>query len=393
MARNKQFHEFHEPFKSNSQLNTSHDRTFGPLSFLNPTTAHFRHHDLSTGHTSNSDAEKEENGDNQDRDTILASDVEFKWSSRNNRKGRHALVVDPSTTESEAKYRTPRPTTELAEVVKGIVRMFTQFPYWDVSWHVAIYFTVGSIVWCINGSFVYLPLVQPSSDFSTEILYGGGITAFIGATIFEIGSVFLMVEAINENRTGCFGWAIEKSLEDNLISLRADNTSCRHHHTNRKNFLGKSSVEFTEDQAPQPGASSADESKAGEPTASSDRQWQWFPSKHDLWTHYLREIGFLACLSQLFGASVFWISGFTALPGINNVMSQGLLDGIYWVPQVIGGSGFVVSSFLFMLETQKNWYTPAFGTLGWHIGVWNLIGAIGFTVRQATMIMFLLTVR
>lgn len=31
-----------------------------------------------------------------------------------------------------------------------------------------------------------------------------------------------------------------------------------------------------------------------------------------------------------------------------------------------------------MLETQKNWYTPSFHVLGWWIGFWNLIGAIGF---------------
>ena len=34
-----------------------------------------------------------------------------------------------------------------------------------------------------------------------------------------------------------------------------------------------------------------------------------------------------------------------------------------------------------MLETQRQWYIPAFGVLGWHIGFWNLVGAIGFTVR------------
>ena len=34
-----------------------------------------------------------------------------------------------------------------------------------------------------------------------------------------------------------------------------------------------------------------------------------------------------------------------------------------------------------MLETQRKWYVPAFGVLGWHIGFWNLVGAIGFTVR------------
>lgn len=36
-----------------------------------------------------------------------------------------------------------------------------------------------------------------------------------------------------------------------------------------------------------------------------------------------------------------------------------------------------------MLETQPTWYTPAIGTLGWHIGLWNLIGAIGFTLCGA----------
>ena len=54
-----------------------------------------------------------------------------------------------------------------------------------------------------------------------------------------------------------------------------------------------------------------------------------------------------------------------------------------------------------MLETQKKWYKPAFGMLGyvspyrylfqtptltpfrWHIGAWNLIGGIGFTLCGA----------
>ena len=120
--------------------------------------------------------------------------------------------------------------------------------------------------------------------------------------------------------------------------------------------------------------------------------WVWFPSWHELKTHYLRELGFLASLAQFCGATIFWvskpislaismsrltynqISGFTALPGINNKMSQGLLDGIYWVPQMVGGSGFIISGALYMLETQPKWYVPAWEVLGWHIGFWNLIG-------------------
>ena len=36
-----------------------------------------------------------------------------------------------------------------------------------------------------------------------------------------------------------------------------------------------------------------------------------------------------------------------------------------------------------MIETQTTWYTPAPKVLGWHIGFWNLIGAIGFTLCGA----------
>jgi hypothetical protein len=50
---------------------------------------------------------------------------------------------------------------------------------------------------------------------------------------------------------------------------------------------------------------------------------------------------------------------------------------------VVGGSGFIVSGTLFMLETQTKWYIPAFKVLGWHIGFWNLVGGLGFTLCPA----------
>jgi hypothetical protein len=50
----------------------------------------------------------------------------------------------------------------------------------------------------------------------------------------------------------------------------------------------------------------------------------------------------------------------------------------YWVPQLIGGVGFVISGWMFMVETQKHWWKPALDILGWHVGFWNLVGGIGF---------------
>ena len=92
--------------------------------------------------------------------------------------------------------------------------MMRQYPYWDVSWLVATIFTLGSVVWVINAFFSYLPLAQPSTSFHNEVLVGGGVSAFVGATIFEIGSILLMIEACNDNNTGCFGAFTPKQTHD-----------------------------------------------------------------------------------------------------------------------------------------------------------------------------------
>ena len=396
MSRSSTFHT-HEPLTTHESLQLQDHRISGPFSFLNPTRAAFQHvptkdHTLPTPcHAADpaSDEDQTQKGESdaptKPRDNEqLASNVEYKWRSRDNRKGRHTLVVDPSC-DPAAFYIVPRSSSEVGQVVQGVVRMCTQFPYWDISWLVATIFTLGSCVWVINAFFVWLPDVQPGTEFNDEILTGGGVSAFIGATIFELGSVLLMFEAVNENREGCFGWALERVVGDGMhgrFRVRPDKDGCTHHHTNKKNFVGKGVVRGSTGSSGASGSSTGDVEKA-EDTQVVGRSWVWFPSWHELTTHYFRELGFLASLAQFCGATIFWISGFTALPGINNKMSQRLLDGIYWTPQIVGGSGFIISGTLYMLETQERWYKPAFGVLGWHIGFWNLIGALGFTLCGA----------
>lgn len=116
-----------------------------------------------------------------------------------------------------------------------------------------------------------------------------------------------------------------------------------------------------------------------QPESKNARTWTWWPSWYELKTHYIKEVGFLACSFQMFGATVFWISGFTALPKIQKALTTpSALNGAYWAPQVVGGSGFIISGILFMIETQQKWYLPAYTVLGWHIGAWNLIGVSAF---------------
>lgn len=244
--------------------------------------------------------------------------------------------------------------------------MCTSCPYWDVSYLVAVFFSVGCLAFLISGFFSWLPLVAPRSEFPGEDV-GGGVTAFIGATLFELGAVFLVFEACNENQTGCFGWAVHHALEGDEDTdggwgtggflARADVKHCRHHHQRRNKYS---------DQAQPP-----------------ERKWTWWPSWYELRTHYIHEIGFVASITLSFGATVFWINGICALPGIYDNMSLGVARGVYWLAYLLGGVIFIIASVFYMLENQPTWYKPAPHLLGWHIGLWNLIGSIGWTLAAS----------
>ncbi|KAI0409984.1 hypothetical protein F4802DRAFT_542911 [Xylaria palmicola] len=286
--------------------------------------------------------------------------------SRDNRKGRHAMVISPQSAATHGISH-PRATDTFRGSLRGIWRMAVRYPISDISYDVAVIFTWGSVIWVVNGFFNWLPTQWPATEFGGEVSVGGGVTALVGATVFEVGSVLLMLEAVNEKRTDCFGWAVEEAAAESrrspLLLLRSDREGCTHHHA------GRGLLATTATAAPEPGREA--------------RAWEWWPTWDELRTHYLREIGFLACLAQFVGATVFWISGFTALPSINSSLSRPAADGVFWLPQVVGGAGFIISSWLFMVETQPTWYTPAPRVLGWHIGFWNLIGALDFTACGA----------
>ncbi|KAF7122216.1 hypothetical protein CNMCM5793_000173 [Aspergillus hiratsukae] len=351
MPRSQAFHAGRQPLQD-ERVPLESPRVYGPLAFCNPTRAHFP---LSTC-------------PHDEQEPIPGPRIERLWRSRDNRKGRHALTIHQRPPGVEGK-KYPRKTVHPIAIGKGILLMFTTFPYWDISFWVAYVFTIGSVIWVINAFFVWLPLEDPSSEFPNEVLTGGGVTAFIGATVFEIGSVLLVLEAVNENQTGCFGWAVEtaskeaaEEVEQAAMRIKSDIDSCLHHHAHRRSFLTPSETRQAAGRKP---------------------PFEWLPTATELRTHYLHEIGFWASFVQLVGATIFWIAGFTGLPGIINHMSQAVTNGVFWVPQIVGGACFILSGLLFTLETQEKWYIPAIHILGWHVGFWNFIGGIGFTLCGA----------
>lgn len=239
MRRNQYFHPLREPLKADESLQLRH--ASGPFAFLNPTRACYKYSVVPETHAHEFEDEACES--NHIDDDQPASHIGFNWRSRDNRKGRHALTISPAS-QSSVVYLAPKPSSNYGQVAKGIIRMFTLFPYWDVSYLVAVTFTCGSLIWVLNAFFVYLPSVQPQTEFEDEILVAGGVTAFLGATVFEIGSVLLMLEAVNENKAGCFGWALAKVIRGHVghqreYKVHPDLGVCMHHHANKKNLIGR----------------------------------------------------------------------------------------------------------------------------------------------------------
>ena len=104
----------------------------GPLSFLNATT---RHHVLRVDKRPATQDEGRVTGHGEGGST----GVYHVWRSRDNRKGRHAaLITGPEVTA-------PPATNTLAEIWRGVVKLFTRYPVWDVSYDVATIFTFGTL--------------------------------------------------------------------------------------------------------------------------------------------------------------------------------------------------------------------------------------------------------
>lgn len=104
------------------------------------------------------------------------------------------------------------------------------------------------------------------------------------------------------------------------------------------------------------------------------KKWVWF----SLDTKYFHELGFLGAFFQFCGATIFWISGygfwkhpsirsrgllihssrFTAIPTILSALENNTaaLNGAFWSPQVIGGSGFIISSWVRSLDQILSGY-------------------------------------
>ena len=376
LARNKTFHPEREPLRRATTLQLDSEKVQGPVKFLNPTQARFTQIQPSVPEDEElslpppSPRAETPTATLQTRPTGFRAPqpaLTYQWTSRNSRKGRHTLLITDDHLK-DPDITAPEPTTGASQIFRNIGRMFTSFPEGDVSFDVALLFTVGSAIFVLNGFFCFLPLAYPESAFDGEVLWGGGITAFAGIVIFEIGGYLSFLEAINEDHADSFGWAVEQLAEhpfDNQVEH--DRVRPISRQDNMTSTIGKRSAR----------RKTSIVTLTSSPAHAGPQTWQWLPSSRLLRTHYMHSIGFLACLILLASITIFCIAAICSLPPLYaRLDTKAKLVGAYWAPQLVGGVGFVVAGVLFTVETQETWWKSAPGVLGWWIGVWSFVGGV-----------------
>lgn len=252
--------------------------------------------------------------------------------------------------------------------------MLTVFAYWDVSWWIGVFFSIGCQLFILTGVFKVASL--GIDDGKKELV--GGIAACIGATLFAFAGVLLVIEATNEDQTGRFGWAIDQTYDETLTgsssygndgdgderakppskrrsrsesaSLRVQHLDCQHLHQQH-------------------------------PHAS--RTWRWWPTWHELTAHYFHNLGYLGSIVLAIGTIVFWVSGILSLPPLSERLSLAAMKWTYWLAFLVGGFHFAAASILYILQSQRKWYRPSIRSLSWWIGFFDLVGSVGWILSAA----------
>jgi hypothetical protein len=203
------------------------------------------------------------------------------------------------------------------------------------------FFTFGSVVWVINGFIVFLPQLKPRKYGVNDV--GGGWTAWLGATIFEFGAVTALFEAMNrygivhlslDHNTDFISEMIPLTLAEIMkVAIPQQMTKNVHSRDNnrttrkeRQNESENSSFSHTRRRYGMKSGSGAPFPNSGLPLFSG-----------------LAGMRPRCTLSNVLINFCRWTGTPEILTPIENKGSA-LENGVYWVPQIIGASGFVIAS-------------------------------------------------
>ncbi len=253
-----------------------------------------------------------------------------EWWSRDHRKNRHPKIVPLDKHETPANVEAP------TDAIR-----YWGWEWWNISWWVAQFFFWGSVVWTINGVLAVWPL----SDTQLQTFLSGW-TAFSGGLIFIFGGYTAFLEVINQSKTIKLGHSLS-------VLPKRNQKDDRRLFYYMKPLTGNREVTFLR-------------MKFREIIGN----WKFWGSETSDWGWWLNTV-------QLLGALVFFTACITSIPGILPD-KYFLQNSIYWMPQVIGAIFFIIASWMAMREVQLGIFNFPVLKIGWQVGFWNLIGAVGF---------------
>lgn len=336
---------------------------------------------------------------NNDRPQVISSERQhIPWVGAHLKPRRQVFFDEPNhayIVEHSRPHRKNRFSEYLPD--ESHWQQFVVVPKWpqvlrldfgNISWHVAVYFTLGSIAWVINGQYFMFP-VAGDADLQVNINLTG-YSALVGGLLFWVGAYLSIVEALNEKETMYFGVELRHVLD----RLEEEPRDVRKFVENKIRMIEEDISREGQGSGGHLGACHLDyvvnkdkkNADAGIVASTTDRSdsvlakqekplqplsWRW-------WGTETTSIGWWASIIQYFGASAFTIAVIAGTPGVLSSTQWQLQTALIWTMQVVGSIGFIISSGMLMLEEQREWYIPALDRIGWHSAVWNVIGSIGF---------------
>lgn len=292
----------------------------------------------------------------------------------------------------------------IRNAVYGSLNMFSSFPYWDMAFYSGWSYTWGSVLFVICSAWSWTPLEWPNSAFVGEAEYGVGLTFFLGSLLYQLGAVMSYLEAVNDGSFG--GVALKRFLDgkDEEMKRFMDGRlhmffghMIPHHHSHESDEDSDPEIAMDPEagwkvrdraerpglihpagKAPAPRRGGVDMGPIEEGAFHEYMTWRWWPTWHALVTYHLKDMGYVACVIQLLGVTLYGICGVIGLPGILSNFTWKQTLGGYWIPQAVAAVCFLVASVMFTFITQEKWYQPLPHRIAWWIGFWATAGSIGF---------------
>ncbi|KAK6362438.1 hypothetical protein LTS17_012862 [Exophiala oligosperma] len=320
---------------------------------------------------------------------------------------RHSHGKEKEAEDPEGKDGMPQ---KRVTVLHNFWIMLTTFPYWNMAFWSGWCYSIGSALFIVSSCISWVPLAYPNIDEGHTLeTYGSPLTFFFGACLYQIGGVMAYLEAIND---GCFAGAamkrlleghqdIERELLDAKLHTFFGHLIPHHHHEDDDDESNGNSVNAAANNWESITNSNSrpedlyDEAKerverrqgVDHGSASAQHQsgevreylvWRWWPNWNSFIHYHIRELGYVACAVQLFGVTLYGITSVVILPGIYDSLSQWQLVAAYWVPQTVASCCFIIASIMFTIMAQDRWNKPKWGAVSWWIGIYALIGSVGF---------------